>query len=204
MLITFWISSFIDNSPKPFHKLLDAINGNCFTNAVFWKSNLSFNCFPTKYVISFTFSINLSDNILFFNSNFSCSLENLPCFSNSSISFSTFFLTSIAILGKLILVNEIFPRPRLVFSPFTFSKTLVLHPIVAISYLYLSGSSAFHFSCLLNSVSKNTKFGNNLRLVVLQANNNKSKFGVLNLYFSEKLGLSISSKISSLFSNANW
>ena len=82
------------------------------------------------------------------------------------------------------LVNDKFPRPRLLFSPFIFSKTRVLHPIVAISYLYLFGSSIFHFSCLLNSESKNTKFGNNLLLEVSQDNNNKSKFGASNFIFS--------------------
>ena len=81
------------------------------------------------------------------------------------------------------LVNDKFPRPRLLFSPFMFSKTRVRQPIVAISYLYFSGSSILHFSCLLNSESKNTKFGNNLLLEVSQDNSNKSKFGASNFIF---------------------
>ena len=87
-----------------------------------------------------------------------------------------------AILGKLMLVKERFPLPRLVFSPCRFSKTLVLHPIVATSYLYFKGSFISHFSCLLNSVSRNTKFGKRRLLVVWHASRSKSKLGALNFF----------------------
>ncbi len=69
----------------------------------------------------------------------------------------------------LIVENEMLPLPIDVFSPYRFSNTLVRHPMVATSYLYLSGSSARHFSCWLNEASRFTKLGKNLLAVTLHA-----------------------------------
>src|SRR5699024_7874958 len=77
---------------------------------------------------------------------------------------------SIAIRTMFTVVKDRFPLPTDVFSPCLLENTLVLHPIVAHSYMYLFGSSALHFSCLLKLASKLIKFGKNLFAVTLHAN----------------------------------
>ena len=122
--------------------------GNCFLRAVFWKSNLSLSCLAA------------------------ISRAHPSLLKNSWILSSSFLIPmhSIASLTMLMVVNERLPRPIDVLGPNLFSNTRVRQPMVATSYWYLLGSSAFQSSCWLYGASRFTKLGKNLLAETLQAN----------------------------------